>query len=273
VPRDPAPDYPPEQHVLRDLRLWIERSEAGSCAGLEVTPEMLGDRGQLRAGVLGIVIDAAGGELAVRTALPSWVATSDLVYHTLRPVSAGVVEARPTVLRRTRATIVLEVEVTGGGEPAALATLTFAVLEAKTAVQRMGAGRDEARTEFYRDDTRLRAPYLDAIGARVLAAADGVVELPLTPYVGNSLGALQGGVLASLVDLSAETAARAATGVPCTSVDLAINYLALGRVGPIRTRARLLRRDAAGALLRVEVRDAGAGERLLTAGTVVAACG
>lgn len=270
VSRARATTYPPDDHMLRDLRLWIERGEAGARSGLEVVAEMLGDRGQLRAGILGILIDAAGGELAVRTALPSWVATSDMVYHVLRPAGPGPLEARPTLLRQTRSTLVFEVDVSDAGGPVALATMTFALLEAKTEVQRMGAGRTEPRTEFYFEHSRLRSPFLEAIGARVIDEEQGVVELSLVPYVENSLGALQGGAVAALLDLAAEGAARAATGEPCVSVDLAINYLALGKVGPIRSQARVLRRDPAGALVRVELRDAGADDRLLTVATVTA---
>jgi len=254
--------------MLRDLRLWIERGDRGSRAGLEVVPEMLGDSGQLRAGILGILIDSAGGDRAVREALPNWVATSDLVYDVLRPVSAGVVEARARLLRKTRSTLVLEVEVDGAEGPVALATMTFALLESRGEVLRMGAGRPEPRTEFYLEHSRLKAPFLAAMGARVLDEASGCVELPLTPWVGNSLGALQGGAVAALLDLAAETAARAVTGEPCVSVDLAINYLSLGRAGPIRSSARVLRHDAAGARIRVELRDAEA--RLLTVASVTA---
>jgi acyl-coenzyme A thioesterase PaaI-like protein len=271
VTRAPASGYPPDDHVLRDLRLWIERDEAGSRVGLEAVPELLDDTGALRAGVLGILIDAAAGDLAVRTAAPGWVATSDLVYHVVAPVRAGTVEARPSLLRRTRSTLVIEVDVAAGGETAALATLTFALLEAKSEVQRMGAGQATARTEFYLEHSRMRKPFLEAIGARVVDAGEGVVELPVAPYVGNSLGALQGGVVAALVDRAAECAAGEAVCRPCTSTDLAINYLSLGRRGPVRSRTRLLKREPDRALLRVELRDAGADDRLLTVATVTAA--
>lgn len=269
MPPEPAA-YPPDDHVLRDLRLWIERGEQGSCAGLEVVPEMLGDTGKLRAGILGILIDAAAGDMAVRTALPRWVATSDLAYHVLRPVDSGRLEARPALLRKTRSTIVIEVEISDARGPMGLATLTFAMLEATAAVRRMGAGDPSSRTEFQLEHSALRAPFLAAIGARVIDAPEGVVELPLGPYVGNSLGALQGGLVATLLDVAAESAARAATGAPCVSVDLALNYLSMGKVGPIRSRARVLRSTSAGALLRVELHDTGADDRLLTVGTVSA---
>jgi len=270
---DAARTYPPDEHMLRDLGLWIERAAGTSRVGFEVVPEMHDDRGHLRAGILGILIDAAGGELAVSAARPGWVATSDLVYHVLRPVSGGVVEARPSLLRETRSTLVLEVDVACDSGPVGLATMTFARLEARGEVQRMGAGRDEPRTDFALASSRLRRPFLDAIGARLVDRDAGVVELPLSPYVGNSLGALQGGAVATLIDVAAEEAARSVSGEPMVSADLAINYLSLGRSGPIRTRTRVLRRTPSGVLVRVELRDAGAGDRLLTVGTVGTANG
>lgn len=271
-----AGPYPPDVHVMRDLRLWIERGPDGARAGLELVPELLNGRGHARLGVLATLSDAAGGEFAVRAARPDSVATSDLVLHVTRPLRGGTVVAVPELLRRTRATIVIEALLReeggeargqGDGEPAGLVTMTFAVLPGRPGVQRMGTGRDEPRTEFALDDSQLDAPFLERIGARVVDAAGGAVELPLSPYVGNSLGGLQGGVMAALTDLSAESCAGAAIGADCVTTDLALNYLALGRAGPIRTRARVLRVESAGALVRVEVRDAGAGERLLAVAT------
>ena len=234
---------------------------------------MLNDRGHVRAGVLAGLVDAAGGECAVRIARPSWVATSDLVLHVTRAVGKGRVVAVPEVLRKTRSTVAIEVTVREGdprGERLGFATMTFAVLEARSEVQRMGTGFDEHRTEFALGDSKLRAPVLERIGAREVDAEQGTVELAVTPYVGNSLGGLQGGVVALLVDLAAETRARALTGEPCVATDFAINFLALGRIGPIRTRAEVLRPLAAGALVRVELRDAGRSDRLMTVATVTA---
>jgi uncharacterized protein (TIGR00369 family) len=272
---------------MRDLRLWIERDAGGSRAGFDLVPEVLNDRGHVRAGVLATLADAAGGDCAVREARPESVATSDLVLHVTRPLRSGTVVATPRVLRKTRATLVLEVELTGNGvgvvetqklsrgnraagELAGLVTMTFAVLPARSEVQRMGSGRAEPRTELALEGSRLDAPLLERIGARVVDAAAGAIELPLTPYVGNSLGGLQGGVVAALADASAEVCARAASAEPCVTTDLALNYLALGRGGPIRTNARVLRAEPAGALVRVELRDAGRDDRLMAVATVTA---
>jgi uncharacterized protein (TIGR00369 family) len=256
--------------VLRDLRLWIERGEPGTRTGLEVVPGLLGPTGEPRLGVVATLADVAGGELAVRSARPGWVATSDLVLHRLRGLRGGHLEARPELVRRTRSTIVLEVTVGDGATaPVALATMTFAVLPAREGQRRMGVGADAPRTDFALPGSGLDGSLIERIGARCLDATAGRFELALDPYVGNSLGALQGGVAALLVDLAAEAAGGAALGSPCLARDMALNYLALAREGPVRTGAAVLRADAAAALVRAEVCDGAGGRTALATVAVV----
>jgi acyl-coenzyme A thioesterase PaaI-like protein len=248
--------YPPERHVLRDLRLWTERDASGARSGLPVVPEIRGAGGEVRLGVLATLVDVAGGELAVRSASPEWVATSDLVLHRLRPVRGGSVEARPALVRRTRTTIVLELPLCDGApDPLGLATMTFAIVPAREGQRRMGVGAGVPRSDFALPGSGLDRPVDLRVGARCLDAAAGHVELELGSYTVNSLGALQGGVAALLVDLAAEAAGAAALGGPCAARDLALNYLSLARESPVATSARVLRRDPDGALLRVEARD------------------
>ena len=252
-----AGGYPPERHVLRDLGLWTERGEGGSRSGLPVVSEILGPAGDVRAGVLATLVDIAGGELAARSAHPGWIATSDLVLHRLRRVEGRELEARPALVRRSRQTIVLEVALAdGGAEPLGLATMTFAIVPAREAQRRLAVGGAAARSEFALEDSGLDAPIVDKIGARCLDAASGLFEVAIGSYVVNSLGALQGGMAALLVDLAAEAAGSAAAGALCETADLALNYLALARESPVRASARVLRRGADGALVRVETRDA-----------------
>jgi len=259
--------YPPERHVLRDLRLWTERDASGARSGLPVVPEIRGPAGDVLLGVLATLVDVAGGELAVRSATPDWVATSNIVLHRLRAVQGASVEACPALVRRTRTTIVLEVTLADGApEPLGLATMTFAIVPAREPQQRMGVGADASRTEFALPGSGLDRPLVPRLGARCLDAAAGRLELALGPYTVNSLGALQGGVAALLASLAAEAGGGAALGGPCVARDLALNYLSLARESPATTSARVLRREASGALLRVESRD-GAG-RLTTVASV-----
>ena len=74
-----------------------------------------------------------------------------------------------------------------------------------------------------------------------------------------------------LRDLAAEAAARARLGRPAATRDLSVHFLAIGRKGPLRTGARVLRSDGDGLLLRVEARDAGAEDRLCTIATATVA--
>ena len=60
-------------------------------------------------------------------------------------------------------------------------------------------------------------------------------------------------------------------GRPVATRDLSVHFLAIGRVGPMRTRAWLLRETGEALLLRVEARDAGAEDRLCTIATATVA--
>jgi acyl-coenzyme A thioesterase PaaI-like protein len=125
----------------------------------------------------------------------------------------------------------------------------------------------DPRTEFARPGSGMAMPLAERLGVRALDAARGELELPLTPYVANTLGALQGGVTAIAVDLAATAAASGVGAGPWWVSELALNYLALARVGPVRSRASVLRRDERATLLRVELRDAGAEDRLVAVAT------
>lgn len=274
-PRQLPRDYPPAQHVLRDLRLWSEAGAEPPCAGIPVVPELFGATGACSAGALAVLVDAVAGGAALRAAPESWIATSDMRLHWLAPARSGELVARAQALRSGRTNIVLEVEVyaTAGlaaHATAALvahATVAFSRLEAQGEYQQRPRGERLGRVAFGGESAGFGRPWAEALGARLGDAAAGVVELPLGPYVGNSLGGLQGGVAVALLDLAAEAAGSAWLGRPAATRDLAVHFLALGRSGPIHTRATRLRRVGEDVLLRIESRDAGAEDRLCTVAT------
>ena len=96
----------------------------------------------------------------------------------------------------------------------------------------------------------LPEPLPDFVGVRTLAP--GVVEIDHRPLVTQGSGTLQGGIVALLGEMAAETL----TGHQVVELDT--RYLATVRVGPARTAAR--RTSPWG--VRVEVRDTGNGDRL-----------
>ena len=265
-PRALPQDYLPAEHVLRDLRLWSDPGAEPPRAGIPVEAAISGRGGACSAGALAVLVDVVAGGAALREAegerSRSWVATSDLRVHWLSPVSAGELVARAEPLRSGRTSIVTEVEVGAAGARVAHAAVGFSRLPAQGDYQTRPREPRVARIDWGAGRAGFAGPWSERFGALVRDAEAGVVELPLTPYVGNSLGGLQGGISVALLDLAAEAAASARLGPAVATRDLAVHFLAIGRSGPLRTSARVLRRDRDAVLLRVELRDTGAGDRL-----------
>ena len=77
------------------------------------------------------------------------------------------------------------------------------------------------------------APLLERCGLTVVDTQHGVVELANSPYVHNSRGRINGGVLGMVFQGAAEAA------VPgYAASDLHIHYLTGARTGPVRTSTR-----------------------------------
>ena len=264
-----AMDYPPSYHLLRDLGVWLERDERGSRAGLEIDEHLCSPNAGVRSGVIATLVDVIGGATATRAVRPGWVATCDLVLHLVSAVRKGPILAGFNLLRQGKSTVVIETEITAPPQQRTIAhaTLTFSVLEARNDMQRIDERADQPRVHFGGANEGLDEPLVDRLGCRILDAETGRVELELNAYNSNTLGAVQGGALAILADVAAESAGRAAGRPDWVTTDLTIHYLALGRHGPIRTTTRLLRSLPASALVRVEIRDAGAADRLVCVAT------
>ena len=201
-----------------------------------VVPELCGDDGSIRAGALTTLVDVIGGGLAATTAHPNWIATADLTLHLVRGRDRGVVEARARVLRAGRTTVVLEVDLAVADDPIGFATMSFAVLPRRDANPDIAATRPAGPSTMALAASGLEAPLLDLVGIDTVDAARGVVEVPVREWAMNSMGAMQGGVVGSVVEAAAETALRRASGTPLVVTDLQLTYLAFGRVGPTAHR-------------------------------------
>ena len=110
-----------------------------------------------------------------------------------------------------------------------------------------------------------RLPLFDHLGLRWtdLSPTGVTVEVDIRDDLRGPAGTLQGGVIATLVDVAAaSTAVQGGTGLVATS-DLTIHFLAPGRVGPVRATGELLRSRSGGAAVEVRVYDAGKEDRLM----------
>jgi uncharacterized protein (TIGR00369 family) len=93
----------------------------------------------------------------------------------------------------------------------------------------------------------------------VEADCDLAMEMPLTPRVSNTRGALQGGLIATLVDVVAGRAAVQALppGYGAATSDMNLHYLSGVTVGPARAEARVLRTGKRMVVVQVDVYDVG----------------
>ena len=252
--------------MLRDLRL---ESEAGpdltARAWIDVGKCLRGPTDLPHPGALATLVDAVGGGLAATAARPDWIATADLTMHVVPCPGVTRVQASGRVLRAGRTTVVIEVDITSSeGDALGMATMTFAILprrDGNPVIDPVGATR---RTTMARPDSGFTQSLETTTGLRVIDDATGAVQLPLTDYVRNTLGAVQGGMMAMTAAVAAEHAMSTAAGTHIDVVDLQVTYLALAKVGPVASTVRILDNQPDFATAHVELTDAGADGRVTT---------
>ena len=272
----PAPSppsvYPPDDHVLRDLPFEMEETGPRSAVShLRLTPNHC-DHGRVDPATLLVLTDVLGGFLVGRVIAPDWMATAQLALHMFEHPGVGELRIGATVVRAGRSTVVVSADIAvGPARPAGhgvsgagsdgprrvgAAELTFVRLPRRDTTLDLptdgpSAGR---RLSLAVPGSGLTAPLRRSIG---VDESRGSVALEVTPYVRNSFGAVNGGVVAALAAAAAEGAAAERTGVPTRVADVVVTYLAQARVGPVEASASVLRVDGPVALVRVEVRDPG----------------
>jgi uncharacterized protein (TIGR00369 family) len=225
----------------------------------------------LQIGAVATLIDVLGGALTVRAVYPDWIATASLSVHLTGNPASEVVAAAGSVIREGRTMAIIDADIREQeGNPAELkrsigtAMMTFSRLPRREDTPELKLDMDGPETfDFATEGSGLKRSYRDAAGVRVLDAGAGVAELEMKDYVRNSMGVLQGGMIAILADVAGEVTARNVAGTPLTTRDLTIHYLSQGKRGPFRTRTRLLRRTDGTALTRVEVIDRGLEDRVI----------
>lgn len=273
IANDPT-SYPPARHLLRDLP--FEMADTGpdaASAYLRVVPELFAT-GRLDPGPLLVVTDVLAGLLVGRVIAPDWMATAQLALHLTKPpaepgepgesaelaVPEIVVDA--AVRRAGRTTIVVDAALSSsGGAPGSLgdAQLTFVRLPRRDGNLDIADTpvRHGERVSMALADSRMRAPFAQVIGLADTEGSSSTVELAVTPFVQNSFGAVNGGVVASLAATAASRVAAEVLGAEAIALDVTVTYLSQGRVGPLQARATVLRRTGPTVLCRVEVADPG----------------
>jgi uncharacterized protein (TIGR00369 family) len=97
----------------------------------------------------------------------------------------------------------------------------------------------------------------EQLGLREVPASDGsvVMEMPVDEQVTNTAGGLQGGLIATMADVTAGQLASRSTpfGNGIATTDLFIRYLRPIKVGPARAVARILRTGKRSVVVQVDI--------------------
>jgi acyl-coenzyme A thioesterase PaaI-like protein len=229
-------------------------------------PEII-HNGVVRISVLALVADMMGGFVADQHSHHDWVFTTDL------SVRAPLLQVPPIILATGRAqrvgkgTIATEVHMHDDE-----GTL---VAYSHTGFVRVGRryGDDpkpdfEGAAERWAENrpARITSPLDVAAGLQIIDAAQGIVEVELRDELRNPAGAMQGAMVALVGEVAAETLAAHHLGAPQVVTDLDVRYLAMGRIGPVHSRAWFIGEPDHGTI-HVELRDCGNGDRLTDGAT------
>ena len=250
-------DYPPPQHVLRDLRVtsWLE-SETHAHAELPVDDVVRDASGAVSLGALVTAVDMACARVSFSAAHPHWIATADLSLSTATRPRDGVVHVQARMARAGSKLISIEVDLGEAGS--GFATFVRIPREASDVGERPAA-RIGDRMTMTLEGPPPTTPITELMQLRTV---DGTVELDRHDYVRNSFRTINGGVMGFLVSRAAEEA----TGQ--VAADLVLRYIGQTKVGPARARATVVRRRDDHAVADVTVVDAGANDALMARATV-----
>jgi uncharacterized protein (TIGR00369 family) len=194
----------------------------------------------VRIGVLAILADLVSGQPESGPVTP----TTDLSVHLVRVRPMEWVYLAATVLKAGASLLFVETMLTADDEqePFATSLATFMTRP----VERLDHPDPV--------DVRLEQPFAARIGAEVLRP--GVVEMaPRDDILNVFHGTMQGGILATLGELAAES--LWAGGEPHLVTDLDIRFLNRVKVGPVRATARRVVAGRRGEVVDVSLHDAG----------------
>jgi acyl-coenzyme A thioesterase PaaI-like protein len=255
-----------------------------------LTDAVASSTGTAPVGMLMTLVDVGASDPALAACLPDWTVTQDLSVHAAGWLREGPVVVDNHLVRVGKKVVVVAAEVydghgmqdfddleaavdrvaAGGGRAddptlAARALLTFARIPGTAA-----RGVDGYDPRTWLGEVRHRTFDEPAVGTlrermdmRVVDPSAGVVELDRTPYVANSVGTINGGAQAVLIEVAAESVHPG-----FVATDMQVHYLSQLRVGPARTVTTRLRTAQDHAVVSVELVDGGHGDQVLALATV-----
>jgi acyl-coenzyme A thioesterase PaaI-like protein len=198
-----------------------------------------------RPSVLATIADCIAGIPACFVTTPALAVTLDIGVRLVGARAGDQLEVTGEIVKRGRSTVASEIRFLDA-ETKLLVATSYVTFMASPRPQDQAPPLQRGM----RTTGAMPSPFPDFVGLRVVAP--GVAEVDLTPFVMQASRTLQGGVVALLGEVAAESLTGSAV------LDLDVRYLSAVRSGPGRATATAL----SGGLVRVEVRDAGSDDRL-----------
>ncbi len=276
--------YPPQNHILRHLRLSHQMTPDGSLTATMPILDDLADAppqsgGWLRLGAVATLVDSVAGHHAVLAVTPDWSATLHLSTVLAARAEGDAVTARCEALRIGRNQVVTETTVTDErGIEIARATCTYARLPRREDTPVVNSTAQQ-RVVDYREDHELDPrPPLEEYLRISPVPGEPRIELPMHERIRNSFGSLQGGASIMVAEVMSTHLAdltdkrqRSGNGrrSRCLSADM--HYLAPARGGPFRVDGEILAVTPHAVVSRTRIHETAAdSERLLQIATATA---
>ena len=247
-----APEEPqrekPQRYFIGDIPFGFEVEEGGLVmVGDATLSDALRsfDSGPPRPSVLATIADCMAGIPACWVTVPNLAVTLDIVVRITAERCGDELALTGKIVKRGQSTVAGEILFADArtNELVAISYLTFMP---SPRPQDQAPPLSNAR----RTNGSMPVPIPEHVGVRILSP--GEAEVDLVRFTTQGSGTLQGGIVA----LVAEVAAQSLTGTAV--LDLDVRYLNAVRVGPGRAVAVPLGAD----LVRIEVRDGGSDDRL-----------
>jgi uncharacterized protein (TIGR00369 family) len=256
----PRLEMDPDSHFIRELGFSHVLAEGvGRGWGWNVPDLCVPGTDFPHVSVLLTLSDIVTGILAGVATAPRICVTVDFRVRVLRAPPLGRYEMDGRLLRTGRTLTVGETVFIEPDDPSpfAIAVGTF------VASPRPGDVRPEGFDEgpVHVERPTISMPFHERVAYAALEP--GLGEVPLRSDLTNATGTIQGGVVALLGEMAAQTLASSAAGRTFVVDDLDVRYLRAARVGPARSSAQLLQLDDDRATVAVEVRDTGMDDRLV----------
>ena len=279
-PENKPARYPPQNHILRHLRLSHQMTGDGSLtATMPILDDLadgpLAEGGWLRLGAVATLVDSVAGHHAVLQVTPDWSATLYLSTALAARAQGSVVTARCSPLRVGRNQVVTETSVTDeAGTEVARSVCTYARLPRRGDTPVVDSTAREETVDYREDDELDPRPPLDDYLRIAPVAGEPHIELPMHNRIRNSFGSLQGGASIVVAEVMSKHLAQMCDdeGRRSRCVFADMHYLAPARGGPFRVDGEVLARTGHMVTTRTRIFEtAGETDRLLQVATATAA--